>query len=456
MGKFFGTDGVRGIANTELTCELAYKIGQAGALVLTQETQHKPTILIGKDTRISGDMLEAALLSGICSVGADVKLLGVVPTPAVAYLTRKYNADAGVVISASHNPMEYNGIKFFNSRGFKLSDEIENHIEEIIEGNGQEIPLKSGSNIGRVTRVKTASDDYVSFLCSTLHIDISGMKIAIDCANGAASTTAAKLFSKLGADVDIFFDQPDGININAGCGSTHMETISKIVREGNYDIGLAFDGDADRCLCVDERGRVIDGDQMIAACACQLKQEDKLKKSTVVVTVMTNMGFFKMAEENGIGVFSTKVGDRYVLEEMINGGYCLGGEQSGHIIFSDYNTTGDGQLTALQFLAAMQAAGKGASDIAGIMKIYPQVMINVPLVSNQAKEECQRDPEVDQVIAQVMEELKEEGRVLVRPSGTEKLIRVMLEGKELKTIEESAARIAQIIQKKYGNKGCKE
>jgi phosphoglucosamine mutase len=456
LGKFFGTDGVRGIANTELTCELAYKIGQAGALVLTQETQHKPTILIGKDTRISGDMLEAALLSGICSVGADVKLLGVVPTPAVAYLTRKYNADAGVVISASHNPMEYNGIKFFNSRGFKLSDEIENHIEEIIEGNGQEIPLKSGSNIGRVTRVKTASDDYVSFLCSTLHTDISGMKIAIDCANGAASTTAAKLFSKLGADVDIFFDQPDGININAGCGSTHMETISKIVREGNYDIGLAFDGDADRCLCVDERGRVIDGDQMIAACACQLKQEDKLKKSTVVVTVMTNMGFFKMAEENGIGVFSTKVGDRYVLEEMINGGYCLGGEQSGHIIFSDYNTTGDGQLTALQFLAAMQAAGKGASDIAGIMKIYPQVMINVPLVSNQAKEECQRDPEVDQVIAQVMEELKEEGRVLVRPSGTEKLIRVMLEGKELKTIEESAARIAQIIQKKYGNKGCKE
>lgn len=450
MGKLFGTDGVRGIANTELTCKMAYEIGRAGAFVLTRETRHRPTILIGKDTRVSGDMLEGALLSGICSVGADVILLGVIPTPGVAYLTRRYKADAGVVISASHNPMEYNGIKFFNGQGFKLSDELEDQIEAAMEEDGEEALQKQGGEIGRVTRSSSASDDYVEFLRTAADADLAGLKIAVDCANGAAAATAGKLFSSLGVAADLFFDKPDGTNINAKCGSTHMEAVCEMVKKGGYDAGLAFDGDADRCLCVDERGQIIDGDQIIAACACRLKGRGRLSKNTAVVTVMTNIGFFKMAKEKGIEVLATKVGDRYVLEEMLKGGYCLGGEQSGHIIFSDYNTTGDGQITALQFLSAMRSSKQKASELAAVMRPFPQVMINVPLASNEAKEACQCDPEVVKAIDEVTKELKDEGRVLVRPSGTEKLTRVMLEGKELTEIEKQAERIAGVIRRKYG------
>ena len=449
MGKYFGTDGVRGIANTELSCKLAFQVGQAGAIVLTEQLHHKPTILIGKDTRISGDMLEAAMVAGICSVGANAMLLGVVPTPAVAHLTRKYQADAGIVISASHNPMEYNGIKFFDGQGYKLSDELEARLENLIDKK-EELPLKEGGEIGWVVRAESAVEDYVQFLCETVETPINGLKVAVDCANGAASATAKKLFLALGVEADVFFDTPDGTNINAGCGSTHLNVVGDIVKKGSYDLGIAFDGDADRFLCVDENGDEIDGDKIIAACACQLKQEGKLDKNSVVVTVMTNLGFFVMGKEQGIDIKTTKVGDRYVLEEMVSGGYSLGGEQSGHIIFSLHNTTGDGQLTALKFLQVLRAQGKKASEVATIMDTYPQILINVPLISNEAKEQCEKDAEVLAEIRAVEEKLGEHGRVLVRPSGTERLTRVMLEGKNYEEIRTHANRIADIIKRKFG------
>lgn len=447
MGKLFGTDGVRGIANKDLTCKLAYELGMAGAYVLTKTTHHTPTIVIGKDTRISGDMLESALLAGCCAMGANVFLLGVLPTPAVAYLVRKMNADAGVMISASHNPMEHNGIKFFDGSGNKLSDALEDEIESIIAGTGEKIEPKIGAEIGRVKMYRPGVDEYVDFVANTVSGDLSGIRCLVDCANGSASTTAHKLFAKLGIQADIIHQEPNGVNINDHCGSTHMEDLQKKVKDGGYDVGIAFDGDADRCLIVDEKGQLVDGDQIISACACSMKRHGTLKNNTAVVTVLSNIGFHEMAKKNGIQVASTKVGDRYVLEEMKRGGYVIGGEQSGHIIFLDHNTTGDGQITALQFLSVMKEEGKSASETAAVMTTYPQTMINVP-VTKEVKETYQEDAVIQEAIQKAEQELGETGRILVRPSGTESLVRVMVEGKDQKEIEVLAEQVAEVIRQR--------
>ena len=345
MSRMFGTDGVRGIANTELTADLAYALGRAGAFVLTEGT-HKPKILVAKDTRISGDMLEAALVAGILSVGAEAVILGVVPTPAVAHLTRKYNADAGVMISASHNPVEYNGIKFFDGRGYKLSDELEDQIQAVIEGNFEGVPSPVGGAVGRSYTEETALREYIDYAMSTIKTDLKGLRVALDCANGAAYKAAVKAFRALGARVYVINDNPDGNNINENCGSTHMEELMDYVVRKNCDIGFAFDGDADRCLAVDEKGNMINGDFLLTICAKALKEAEKLNDDTLVVTVMSNLGLDIAAKREGINLVKTKVGDRYVLEEMLKKNYILGGEQSGHIIFLDHNTTGDGLVTA--------------------------------------------------------------------------------------------------------------
>ena len=344
MGRLFGTDGVRGIANKDLTNELAMKIGMAAAEILIKNKKNKPTVMIGKDTRASGDMLEAALTAGFCAVGVDVLSVGVVPTPAVAYLVSKYNCDAGVMISASHNPCEYNGIKIFQGNGYKLPDETEEEIEAIILDNAEDIELKTGGEVGKRTFCKTAVEDYIQYVVSVTDIRFDGMNIALDTANGSASICAKEIFTRLGAKCHMLSDTPDGVNINKNCGSTHPEELMEFVKANKLDLGLAFDGDADRMLAVDENGNLIDGDKIIAVCSMQMKQEGKLKKDTAVVTVMSNMGFFKFCEENGIHCAKTAVGDRYVLERMLKAGYNIGGEQSGHIIFLDYATTGDGEL----------------------------------------------------------------------------------------------------------------
>ena len=449
MRKLFGTDGVRGIANEELTCELAYKIGRAGAVVLTQVQHKRPVILIGKDTRISGDMLEAAMISGICSVGADVMQLGIIPTPAVAYLVRKYGADAGVVISASHNPMEHNGIKFFSGDGYKLSDDVEERIEELIFAPDDSIKRASGEEIGRVLCCKNPQEDYVAFLRSTTDTNLFNMKIAIDCANGAAYKTAPMLFGSLDATYTLFNASPNGTNINAGCGSTHIERFSKEVALGDFDIGVAFDGDADRCILVDSDGNIIDGDKIISVCAKYMKEKGKLKKDTAVVTILSNMGLHKMAKENNINIISTAVGDRYVLEEMMKGGYSIGGEQSGHIIFLDYNTTGDGELSALQFISIMKKTRQSASELASVMQVYPQVMMNVK-VKNDAKREYEKDSEIVSAINEAKDRLGEDGRILIRPSGTEPLIRVMVEGRDFSLINDVVKKVSGLIEVKYG------
>lgn len=358
MGKLFGTDGIRGIANKELTAELAFKTGQSGAYVLTKAAARRPRILIGKDTRKSGDMLEAALTAGLCSMGAKVIPLGVIPTPAVAYLTRLYKADAGVVISASHNPCEYNGIKFFNSEGYKLKDEIEDEIEDYIEGRKTLDHLPTHGAVGYVSANHNAVEDYVNFAISTVDTRLDGLKVAIDCANGASYQTAFKALNKLGANVEAIHNTPDGVNINHQCGSTHMESLCAYVTSIGADVGIAFDGDADRMLAVDENGNLIDGDQIMAVCAKHLMEQGKLEKNTLVATVMSNLGLFIAGEKLGIHIPKTKVGDRYVLEEMLDKGYVLGGEQSGHIIFLEHNTTGDGLVSALQFLSVLKKTGK--------------------------------------------------------------------------------------------------
>ena len=444
MGKLFGTDGVRGIANTQLTAELAYQLGRAGAFVLTEETNHKPKVLIGKDTRVSGDMLECALAAGLCSVGAEAVIVGVAPTPAIAYLTRLYEADAGVVISASHNPAEYNGIKFFNSQGYKLSDEIEDRIESIILENAEEIPVPTGGDLGHVTYCGTGLSDYIAFAKSTVPLGLSGLKIAIDCANGASSATAQRALEDLGATVFTFNNTPDGVNINAGCGSTHIEQIRKFTVESGADVGLAFDGDADRVLAVDEAGELIDGDKIIAIIANHLKNQGKLTDDTVVMTVMSNLGFFIMAENSGMKAIQTKVGDRYVLEEMVKGGYAIGGEQSGHVILLEHNTTGDGLVTALQLLTVMTSTNKRLSELATIMEVLPQVLINAK-TSN--KDAYLKDAEIMAEIAKIEKELDGKGRVLIRPSGTEPLVRVMIEGKDIEAITKSAEFLAELIRK---------
>lgn len=449
MGKLFGTDGIRGVANTELTASLAFKTGQSGAYVLTKTTNKRPTILIGRDTRQSGYMLEAALTAGLCSVGAKVISLGVIPTPAVAFLTRLYQADAGVVISASHNPCEYNGIKFFNSEGYKLKDEIEDEIEDYIEGRKAITNLPTHGAVGYVTTNHHAVEDYVNFTISTVDTRFDGLKVAIDCANGASYQTAFEALNKLGANVEAIHNTPDGVNINEKCGSTHMESLCAYVTSIGADIGFAFDGDADRMLAVDEKGNIIDGDQIMASCAQQMMQEGKLAKNALVATVMSNLGLFIAGEKLGINIPQTKVGDRYVLEEMLDKGYNLGGEQSGHIIFLEHNTTGDGLVSALQFLSVLKKSGKKASELAKIVTVMPQVLYNAK-IKNEYKQNYMNFEPIAKMIEQLETEFAGEGRVLIRPSGTEPLVRVMIEGKDIDYIGKKAKELADLIQELCG------
>jgi len=446
MERMFGTDGVRGIANTELTSEIAYGLGRAGAYVLTEGT-HKPKILVAKDTRISGDMLEAALVSGILSVGAEAVILGVVPTPAVAHLIREYNADAGIMISASHNPVEYNGIKFFDNKGYKLKDELEDEIQRVIENGFEGVPSPTGTALGRSYNEVNALDDYTNYAISTIDGDFKGLKVALDCANGASYKSAVKAFEKLGAEVHVINNNPDGTNINANCGSTHPEGLEKYVIENNCDLGFAFDGDADRCLAVDENGKLVNGDFILMLCAKHLKDEGKLKDDTLVVTVMSNLGLDIACKREKINVIKTKVGDRYVLEEMVKDGYVLGGEQSGHVIFLDHNTTGDGLVTALQVAAIKKKSGKTLSELAGIMKELPQVLVNAT-VPNDKKNIYLEDAEIIKAIEDIETSLHGVGRVLIRPSGTEPLVRVMLEGENQEEIDKMANDLANLILEK--------
>lgn len=447
MGRLFGTDGARGVAITELTTELAMQIGRAAALVLTKKVSHKPQILIGKDTRISSNILEAALCAGICSVGADAVILGVVPTPAVAYLVQEKNADAGVMISASHNSVEFNGIKLFASTGYKLSDETEEEIERLILDNPEEITLASHTSVGRITHCDTAVTEYIEHVKSTVDTDLAGLRVALDCANGSSSATAKRLFEELGADVKLISCEPDGTNINKNCGSTHMENLMSFVVENSCDCGLAFDGDADRCLAVDENGELIDGDKLIAICAKAYKEQGRLKNDAAVVTVMTNLGFSYFAKENEIKTVTANVGDRYVLEKMLDGGYNIGGEQSGHIIFLDDASTGDGQLSGAKVLEILKNSGKKMSELADIMQKFPQVMINVRITPKD-KEVWKNDRAITGLIEEHEKTLGESGRILVRESGTEPLIRVMIEGKDFSQINDMACEIADKIKER--------
>lgn len=455
MGRLFGTDGARGIANSELTCELAMQIGRAAAMVLTAHTNKRPKVLIGMDTRASSQMLESAISAGLCSVGADVMLLGEIPTPAVAYLVKKYEYDAAVMISASHNPCEYNGIKIFQGTGYKLPDNLEEEIESIILDKTQVPPVKVGGDVGRITRSKTARTDYSNYLKSIAKNDLkeydinnlNGLRIAVDCSNGASSVIAPNVFMSLCDDCYFLAAHPNGTNINEKCGSTHLEVLQDFVVRNKCDAGLAFDGDADRFLAVDENGHVVDGDKLIAIFAKYLKNKGKLKNNTAVVTVMSNMGFFKFCEENDINCEKTKVGDRYVLESMLENDYIIGGEQSGHIIFREFATTGDGELSALKLLCIMKESGKKLSELASEMKVFPQVLINVR-VSDFGKARFPRDKEIKNAIESAEKELGDTGRVLVRVSGTEPLVRVMLEGKDEEKINVLAQEIAEVIKER--------
>ena len=447
MGRLFGTDGARGVANSELTCELAMKIGRAAAMVLASENIKRPKVMIGKDTRISSDMLESAIASGLCSVGADVLLLGVVPTPAVAFLVKEKGFDAGIMISASHNPCEYNGIKIFKSDGYKLPDSLEEKIEEIILDETVIPPVCVGKDVGRVTTDETYVEDYVRHIYKTSEYIFSDMKVAFDCANGSACVTAPKLFSTLGAECSFISCEPDGVNINDNCGSTHLENLKKYVVENSLEAGFAFDGDADRLLAVDHEGNTVDGDKIIAICSEDLKKRGKLKNDTVVVTVMSNMGLLKFCDERDIKYETTKVGDRYVLENMLENGHIIGGEQSGHVIFFDYANTGDGQLTAVQVMNVMKRTGKTLKELSKEMEVYPQVMKNVR-VSNIGKVRYSKDEEIKKAIVQAEKELNGNGRVLVRVSGTEPLVRVMLEGKDEELIERLCTEIAEVVRER--------
>lgn len=438
--RLFGTDGVRGVANTELTCELALNIGRAAAYVLTRKTTRKAKILIGKDTRASSDMLENSLAAGICSVGADAEILGVVPTPAVAYLVRKYKADAGIVISASHNPVEFNGIKIFNSKGFKLADEIEDEIEVYVKAKNDAMERKTHGDVGNVSYRTEAVRDYVEYIKSCVEGDLTGVRVAIDCANGAASETGKLIFSELGAECVFVATEPDGRNVNDGVGSTHLDSVRKAVKKAGAAIGVAFDGDADRCLAVDENGEEIDGDKIIAIFAKFLKAKGKLKKDTAVVTVMTNLGFMDYCKKYGVNAVRTAVGDRYVLEEMQKNGYCLGGEQSGHIILTDYGTTGDGEMTAALLLSILKESGAKASELGHEVERYPQVLVNVR-TTPEGKQKFKEDDELQGYIEAAQQELFATGRVLVRVSGTEPLIRIMVEGKDEELINKIAKKI---------------
>ena len=447
MGRLFGTDGARGIANKELTCELAMNIGRAAAYVLTEKTTEKPKVLIGKDTRVSSNMLEMALAAGLCSVGADVVLVGFVPTPAIAFLVNDREADAGIMISASHNPCEYNGIKIFDSNGFKLPDSMEEKIEKIVLDDSSVLDFPVGGDLGSVFFRYDYADIYIDHLLESVDCDLSGLKIAIDCANGSASYTAEKFFTKLGADCTFIHNSPNGININLNCGSTHLDDLIDYVNGHDVDLGLAFDGDADRCLAVDENGKLIDGDKMIAVFALDMKKKGILNDDTAVVTVMTNLGFMHFARDYGINVEQTAVGDRYVLENMLKNNYQIGGEQSGHIIFKKYATTGDGQLSGAMLASIIKKSGKSASETASVMTVLPQTMINVTATPDM-KSALDSDCDIKNVIKETEDILGDRGRILVRASGTEPLIRVMLEGEDIGEIKKLAKKVAEVIKGK--------
>ncbi|MCL1884875.1 MAG: phosphoglucosamine mutase [Defluviitaleaceae bacterium] len=449
MEKLFGTDGVRGLANVDLTPELAYKLGRLGAYVLTKDAT-KTTVLIAKDSRKSGDMLEAALTAGLCSIGAKVVQVGVIPSPAVAYLVKKHKLDAGVIISASHNPMPDNGIKFFNKNGFKLPDALEEEIQNLKEKtdkHGDDLPRPTGENIGSVISLASAEEDYISFLLSTVpNLNLSGMKIVIDCANGATSYIAPEVFKRLGAELIILHNKPNGTNINENCGSTHMESLADCVKSECAEIGIAFDGDGDRMLAVCDKGNEIDGDGIMAVCGIDMNERGKLKDNTIVATVMSNKGFECFCESNNMKMLRANVGDRYVLEKMLAKNYSLGGEQSGHVIFLEHSTTGDGILTALQLLDAIARKKQPLSALVGAMKIFPQVLVNVK-IPNSRKSELLSHPEIVKTHAEIESILKNEGRILLRPSGTEPLVRVMIEGSDESEIKALAEKLADVIEK---------
>lgn len=445
MGRMFGTDGVRGVANAELSSQLAMDIGKAAGMIIHREKGAKPLFLVGRDTRISGAMLESAMAAGLCAAGADVRLLGVVPTPAVAYLVKELGADAGVMLTASHNPFEYNGIKIFNGQGFKLSDEDEEEIEAIVLDGAEPIVYAAPSDIGAVSAMYDAVERYIAHIRSTISGGLSGLRVVIDCSNGSASRTAAEIFGGLGAQITVRSAEPDGVNVNRDCGSMHVEALAQYVTKNGFDVGLAFDGDADRCLAVDAQGGIVDGDHMLCIFASALKACGKLAGNTMVGTVMSNLGFFRYGEEFGMEACATKVGDRYVLEKMLADGYSIGGEQSGHVIFLEHMTTGDGQLSGLQLLRRMSETGKPLAELAGAMKKFPQVAVNV----HADKEQKAKLPDAREVWLQVQHYehvLGHNGRILIRPSGTEPLVRVMVEGADKAEIEKIAHSLAHTIE----------
>ena len=452
MRKYFGTDGIRRIANTELTPELVYKVAKAGAYVLSKHADHRPTILIGRDTRISGTLIESAMVAGFLSYGANVKLLGVLPTPAVAYLTRKLNADASVVISASHNTFEFNGIKFFSNKGMKIPDTLEEEIEEIMESGKLDELTAVNDKIGVSEYCMDLKDEYVYFLRKNFDDDVesydfSNFTVGIDTANGATYEVAEKVFKALGINYKIINNSPDGININHDCGSTHLEGLKKFVLDNKLDLGIAYDGDGDRCLAIDEKGNMIDGDVLLSIISNTLRRKGKLSKDTIVATVMSNLGLNKYTSDNGLKLIQTKVGDRYVLEEMLKDGYNLGGEQSGHVILLDYNPTGDGILTSLMLIKSMMEEGVKASELRSRIKLYPQVLINAK-VNSEKKYGYKDDKEINDAIDKLEKEFAGNGRVLIRPSGTEPLVRVMIEGEDQEYITKKAQEIADLIAKK--------
>ncbi|MFN7252677.1 MAG: phosphoglucosamine mutase [Anaerobacillus sp.] len=446
MGKYFGTDGVRGVANTELTPELAFKLGRFGGYVLTKNTE-RPKVLIGRDTRISGHMLEGALVAGLLSIGAEVMRLGVISTPGVAYLTKALSAHAGVMISASHNPVEDNGIKFFGPDGFKLLDHQEEEVEKLLDKAEDDLPRPVGGNVGQLNDYFEGGQKYLQFLKHTVEEDFSGIHIALDCAHGAASSLAPHLFADLEADISTIGTSPNGVNINDGFGSTHPEKLAQFVLDRKADIGLAFDGDADRLIAIDEKGTVVDGDQIMFICAKYFKEQGRLKHQTVVTTVMSNLGFYKAIEEAGVDARQTAVGDRYVVEEMRKGGYNLGGEQSGHIIFLDFNTTGDGMLSALQLVNIMKVTKKPLSELAAEMTIFPQKLVNIRVEDKQA---LLTNEVINEKIRRVEEAMGGEGRILVRPSGTEPLVRVMAEAPTQELCDQYVQEIVDVVKKELG------
>ena len=449
MGKYFGTDGVRGVANSELTPELAFKLGRFGGYVLTKGME-KPKVLLGRDTRISGHMLESALVAGLLSIGSEVMRLGVISTPGVAYLTKALSAEAGVMISASHNPVADNGIKFFGPDGFKLSDEQELEIEKLLDEEEDTLPRPVGGELGHLNDYFEGGQKYLQFLKQTVDEDFTGIHVALDCAHGATSSLAMHLFADLDADISTMGASPNGLNINDGVGSTHPEALAAFVKEKGADVGLAFDGDGDRLIAIDEKGDIVDGDQIMYICAKYLKQNHTLKQDTVVSTVMSNLGFYKTLEQNGILSKQTAVGDRYVVEEMKAGGYNLGGEQSGHIIFLDYNTTGDGLLTGLQLVNIMNMTKKPLSELAGEMKKFPQKLVNIRVTDKHGVTD---NDKISSVIQEVEAEMGGNGRILVRPSGTEPLVRVMAEAPTAEQCAEYVERIASVVREEMGLEG---